>query len=62
MCGLPFATPKKLELHSALALMIAGQMIAALFLDHYGAILTQFRHQSGLQELYWSCWVFHGDK
>lgn len=37
-----FATPK-IGAALALALTIAGQMIAALFLDHYGAIgLTQY--------------------
>jgi transporter family-2 protein len=37
-----FATPK-IGAALALALTIAGQMIAALFLDHYGAIgLTKF--------------------
>ncbi|MBW4518727.1 MAG: DMT family transporter [Scytolyngbya sp. HA4215-MV1] len=37
-----FATPK-IGAALALALTIAGQMIAALFLDHYGAIgLTKY--------------------
>jgi bacterial/archaeal transporter family-2 protein len=37
-----FATPK-IGATLALALTIAGQMIAALFLDHYGAIgLTKY--------------------